>query len=814
MRAGETPMAERRAADQRVLLLPPTARDGQATHDLLATAGLHCAVCATMDRLCAEVIVGAAVVIVPEEAVLADEAGVLSGCLRRQPVWSDLPVIVLSQGGAESPAVERATATLGNVSLIERPMRISTLMSMIRSALGARERQYQVREHLEERLRAEERLREIAARLRAIFDQSTAGIAQLDVNGRYVLVNQWLCDLLGYRREELLQLRMQDVTHPEDLPHNLEVLERSKRDGGTFVLEKRYVRKDGSHVWVNISMTTVRDADGIPQSVLGIVTDLTERKRSEERLARDAMLLSKVQDSVIVTDAQGIVTFWNEGATRLLGWTAEEMIGRPMVDRLPEESREQTRLWIARIAAGEAEFEGEWLDQKKDGTPVWIEASTRRICDATGNVLGIMGVSRDISERKRTEEALARSAAERAALLEAERFARAEAERAGRMKDEFLATLSHELRTPLNAILGWSQILAGGSSNDEDLQEGLRTIERNARAQTQIIEDLLDMSRIISGKVRLDVQRIDLALIVSGAIETVRPAAQAKGVQLQAVLGARDCVVSGDPNRLQQVMWNLLTNAVKFTPRDGRVQVRLACRSGAAEVSVIDSGEGIKPEFLPHVFDRFRQADPSTTRRHGGLGLGLAIVKQLVELHGGTVSVESAGIGSGATFTVILPLAVNGPHAPFEPEPTPTIRSSDNLVPMTLASSIAGLNVLVVDDEPDARALVRRVLEDCNAVVRTAASVSEAIDLLARCPSDVLVSDIGMPVEDGYDLIRRVRALGAERGGNIPAVALTAYARSEDRMRTVRAGFQMHIAKPVAPAELIEMVASLARRTN
>jgi CheY-like chemotaxis protein/nitrogen-specific signal transduction histidine kinase len=425
-----------------------------------------------------------------------------------------------------------------------------------------------------------------------------------------------------------------------------------------------------------------------------------------------------------------------------------------------------------------------------------------------------MGVSHDISERKQAEAEITRIAEQRTQLLETERNARAEAERASQMKDEFLATLSHELRTPLNAILGWSQILANETKNSPDLTEGLRTIERNARAQTQIIEDLLDMSRIISGKVRLDVQRIDLATVVHGAIETSRPAAEAKGIRLHAVLDPLAGTVYGDPNRLQQVMWNLLSNAIKFTPKDGRVQVVLERASLHVEVSVIDTGEGIKAEFLPHVFDRFRQADASTTRRHGGLGLGLAIVKQLVELHGGDIRVKSPGPGMGATFTVSLPLSVVHPESEDQPKRRHPVAVASNGVPAEVCLSLAGLRVMVVDDEPDARTLIRRLLEDCDAVVTTAASASEALSLFGDSAPQVLVSDIGMPAEDGYELIRRVRALGAEGGGDVPAVALTAYARSEDRMRSVLAGFQMHIAKPVEPAELIAMVASLGGRAG
>ena len=449
------------------------------------------------------------------------------------------------------------------------------------------------------------------------------------------------------------------------------------------------------------------------------------------------------------------------------------------------------------------------------------------ICSADGRVLGTFGTyfreRREPTIRERQVVAgLCRVAAlaierrhaevAREELLTSERAARSDAERASRMKDEFLATLSHELRTPLNAILGWSQILATGSADDQDLAEGLRTIERNARAQTQIIEDLLDMSRIISGKVRLNVQQIKLGEVVEAAIETVRPAANAKGIHLQVQFDTILSPTSGDPNRLQQVFWNLLTNAVKFTPRDGRVRVRLQRVNSHIEVSITDTGEGINRDFLPYVFDRFRQADASSTRKHGGLGLGLAIVKQLVELHGGTVRVESDGEGQGTTFTVNLPVtAVNQEPA----EPAQRLQSQIGEARLDVCDGhdrIAGLRVLVVDDEADARVLIKRLLEECHVLVTVAGSADEAMERISTEKPDVLVSDIGMPREDGYSLIRRVRALSPDQGGNVPAVALTAYARTEDRMKAVAAGYQMHVVKPVEPAQLVNMVATLAGR--
>ena len=428
-------------------------------------------------------------------------------------------------------------------------------------------------------------------------------------------------------------------------------------------------------------------------------------------------------------------------------------------------------------------------------------------------VAGVAAQAAIAIDNARLYETAQKAAEERKQLLESERAARAEAERTNDLKDQFLANLSHELRTPLSAILGWSQVLRiTHAAEDTDLRQGLEAIERNARMQTQLIEDLLDMNRITSGKVRLDVQTVEPVTFIEAAIETVRPAANAKGIRLEKMLDPAAGPISGDPNRLQQVIWNLLSNAIKFTPKEGKVQILLQRVSSHIEISVADTGIGIKPEFLPHVFERFRQADASTTRQYGGLGLGLSIVKHLVELHGGAVRAQSPGEGQGTRFTVNLPLTVvygnTVPDERLHPQ-TPTGMSLDFRV-----SDLSGLKVLVVDDEADAREVIKRVLTDCNAQVLTASSAEEALALIETERPQVLVSDIGMPEIDGYELLKRVRALGPERGGKIPAIVLTAFARSEDRARALRAGFLMHVSKPVEPSELVASIASVTGRAG
>jgi signal transduction histidine kinase/ActR/RegA family two-component response regulator len=386
-----------------------------------------------------------------------------------------------------------------------------------------------------------------------------------------------------------------------------------------------------------------------------------------------------------------------------------------------------------------------------------------------------------------------------------------EAQEASRLKDEFLAVLSHELRTPLNAIVGYARLLRGGVLTGEKAQRGLDTLERNATALTQIVEDVLDVSRIISGKMRLDVQPVDLTRVIDNAIATVQPAADAKGVRLHTVVDPRITPVSGDPERLQQVVWNLLANAVKFTPRSGRVQVRLARVSSHVEITISDTGIGIRHEFLPHVFERFRQGDGGLTRKTGGLGLGLAIARHIVEMHGGTIDVASAGENRGSTFTVQLPVMIVHPRGIDQDRDHPQTATQDAL---TVLGDLRGVRVLAVDNEEDALTLLRVVLEAAGAHVTIASSGHEALRLLEAAPPDVMVADLGMPGMDGLELIERVRRSSNAAVRSVPAAALTAYARSEDRTRALLRGFELHLAKPVDPGELVASVSTLARRAK
>lgn len=523
--------------------------------------------------------------------------------------------------------------------------------------------------------------------------------------------------------------------------------------------------------------------------------------RLVESEARLHHLADNIPQLAWMARPDGHIFWYNRRWFEFTGAAPEEMDGwgwQKVHD--PEALPGVIKSWKEALAS-RAPWEHTFPIRRADGVYRWFLSRAMPLRDADGEVSLWFGSNTDITEQREHAD-------ERRRLLESERAARSSAERASFLKDEFLATLSHELRTPLNAILGWTQLLRAGDGDPEETREGLETIERNARAQTRIIEDLLEMSRIISGKTRLDVQATDLAGVIEGAVDALRPAAVGRNVRIVKVLDPVQ-PISGDPVRLQQVLWNLLANAIKFTPKGGRVNVVLQRINSHVEIVVSDNGEGIAPEFLPYVFDRFRQQDGSPTRRHSGLGLGLSIVKNLVELHGGSVRVQSKGPGQGATFTVALPLVPvrQDDSARRHPEAASEMRRLVNV-------ELDGIRVLVVDDERDSLELVRRLLKDCKADVLLASSAEDALRLVRENPPDVIVSDIGMPGKDGLEMMRELRARSALQEARIPAIALTAFARSEDRTRAMLAGYQVHLSKPVEPQELLAAVANLAGRTG
>jgi PAS domain S-box-containing protein len=699
---------------------------------------------------------------------------------------------------------------------------------------------------------AKEELRETAERWRATFSQAAIGIAVLSLERRFLEVNRKFCEIVGYPAADLLGQTVETITHPADLERLENNVQRLlTREIDEYSYEKRYLRKDGATVWTVTHATLLKDANGDPRYFIGAIEDITERKRAEAALAEERHgleTLNQVGRKLASNlDSRQIVQAVTDAATELSGAKFGAFFYNVSGERgeayqlftlcgAPREAFE--RFGMPRnTPVFAATFRGEGIVRSDDITtdprygtmaphhgmpkghlPVRSYLAVP-VVSRSGEVHGglFFGHPEPGMFTARAEQLVAGIAAQaamaidNARLYEREREARANAERMSELKDEFLALLSHELRTPLSAILGWAQVIASRRMEPEDLRNAIQVIERNARAQTRLIDDLLDMSRIEAGQVRLDVQEVDPAAVVQAALETVRPAAEAKAIRIQQVLDPKAGPISGDPGRLQQVFWNLLSNAIKFTSKGGRVQVILERVDSHIELSVADTGIGIPPEFLPYVFERFRQADASTTRRHGGLGLGLAIARHLVELHGGSLGAASEGANEGATFTVKLPVAIvqrtdgraERAHPTVERKPAPAT-----------PPDLSGLCVLVVDDEADSRDLLRRVLEDCGARVRTAASARQAMESLALASADVLVTDIGMPEADGYELLRRIRLLAADRGGEMPVIALTAFARSEDRIKVMRAGFRMHVPKPVDAIELCVAVASAAGRSR
>jgi len=513
-----------------------------------------------------------------------------------------------------------------------------------------------------------------------------------------------------------------------------------------------------------------------------------------------AAIVESSDDAIISKDLNGTILSWNSGAERVFGYRADEAIGRSITMLLPPDRFDEEVSIIATLVRGERidHFETERLT--KDGRRIDISLSVSPIKDRTGRVIGGAKIARDISLRRELERA-------REQALEQERQGRALAEAANRSKDAFLAMVSHELRSPLSPILSWARLLRMKALDEAQSVHALETIERCARAQAQLIDDLLDISRIVAGQLRLEVEQVDLASVIKEAIEVVRPAANAKQIRLQTVLDTETGMIAGDSARLQQVVWNLLSNAIKFTPKGGRIQTTLARLNSHVEIAISDTGEGLAPEFLSHLFERFQQAETGPTRSHSGLGLGLSIVRHIAELHGGTVVAESAGVGQGATFTVKLPQTIFARTAGESERRHPT---RGPLPEAKGLPSLEGLRVLVVDDEPDSNEIVRTLLGASGAEVRVALSAADGLDELKHWTPDVIVSDIGMPHEDGYMFLAKVHAqLG--KTSRIPAVALTAYATTDDRVRIFSAGFRAHLVKPIEPLELVVVVGSVAR---
>jgi len=658
------------------------------------------------------------------------------------------------------------------------------------------------------RKQAEETLQNEFAFRRAIEEAIPSGIAVADPNGRQTYVNRAFCEMVGWSETELVGAMPPYVYWPleerEAIREAFQKTIQGEVPSGGF--ELRFCRRDGERFNILVTPVPLRDSHGTLTGWLASMVDITERKRIEQKLQESEMqyrlLFETNPQPMWVYEIESMAFLEvNEAAVRHYGYSREEFLSMTINEIRPPEDipklAQKNADALKEVALG-LRSAGVWRHRKKDGTIIDVEITRSPISFKGRKALLIL--ASDVTERRRAEE-------ERVSLLAREQQARQEAEAANRAKDEFLATVSHELRTPLNAIYGWARMLQMGDLDRETVTSAYETIERNAKAQAQLIDDLLDVSRIIAGKLRLDVRSIELKPVIEAAIETVQPAADAKGITLESRLDEEIGPISGDPDRLQQIVWNLLSNAIKFTPSGGRVEIRLNRADAAVQIDVRDTGIGIHSEFLPYVFDRFRQAERASTRFYGGLGLGLAIVRHLVELHGGTVSADSPGEGRGASFTVTLPL-----KAPSAVSDHPEVKSptSAGAAVLGAAPMLDGVEILLVDDEADARELLALTFQKAGARVVPVSSVREAIDRLRQKKPDLLVSDIEMPGEDGYSLIRKLRAQEAEQGERaLPAVALTAYAGRADRRRALMAGFQKHVPKPVDPAGLVAVVAGL-----
>jgi len=677
-------------------------------------------------------------------------------------------------------------------------------------------------------------------RLAAIVESSDDGIIGMSMDGTITAWNRGAERMYGYAAAEVLGQSIRLVIPEDRREEASEVLERIKLGERVEHFETLRCRKDGTRFPVSLMVSPILYDGGTVIGASKIARDISEQKRASQRAAFLAEVGAVLGGSLEYLTT--LKTVADLAVPSIADWCAVDILtDERKLERLAVAHVDPAKIDLARTIRSRYEDPNSPYSAPsvvRTGTPAMLrEVSDDMIAASAkgdqerialvrslglrsymivplttrGRTLGALTLATAESGRLYTEDdfRFAQDVAFRAALAVDNARAYNDAQVANRLKDEFLATLSHELRTPLNAILGYSRMLQSGMLTPDKHAHALHTVERNATSLTQIVEDVLDVSRIISGKIRLNIQSVDLPAVVSDAIATVMPAADAKQIRVQTILDPRAAPISGDPDRMQQIVWNLVSNAVKFTPKHGTVQVRLERVNSHVEIVVSDTGAGIPPDFLPHIFERFRQADSGTTREHGGIGLGLAIVRHLVELHGGTIHAVSGGHEKGSTFRVRLPIMIVHHEEPLERRVHPTTNLARR---ETQLPDLGGLSVLAVDDDADARSLVSETLESRGARVVAVESAQEALDTLQRTRPDILLADIGMAHTDGFDLIKRIRQSSDQAIREVPAAALTAYARAEDRMKVLQSGFQMHLAKPVDPAELIVAVASLAKR--
>jgi PAS domain S-box-containing protein len=699
-----------------------------------------------------------------------------------------------------------------------RRVAVSLTVSPVRDASGRVIGASKIARDITEQKRLERELAAQQERLRVTLASIGDAVIASDLDGRVAFMNAsaeamtgWpATEALGRGLDEVFKIVNERTREAVQNPASLVM-----RTGNIVGLANHTVliHRDGSQRPIADSAAPIRDSAGVVAGAVLVFRDVTEQRRAEDALAEQRewleTTLESIGDAVVATDVQARITFMNPVAENLTGWRFDDARGRASAEvfRIVNERTRQLvdspvqRVLAEGVVVGLANHT---VLIAKDGTEHPIDDSGAPIRNRSGGIVGVVLVFRDISARRRAESERHNVAAERERLLESERAARSEAERASRVKDEFVAMVSHELRTPLNAILGWTHLMSQSRDDHDILVRGLDVIVRNTRVQAQLISDLLDVSRIVSGKLRLTIEKLDMKPLVESAIDTVQQSAEAKHVSIRKQIEATSAI-AGDSSRIQQIIWNLLSNAVKFTPEGGSIVVGLRQRKFDVELTVSDTGVGIRQEFLPHIFERFEQGNPSITRRFGGLGLGLAIAKHLVDLHGGTIDAESEGDGKGARFTVVLPTGsavemTNG-----------TTHSESDAAAAAGADVLQGMRILVVEDERDTLDFVSRFLVSRGAEVVAATSAAQALALVPTARMNVLISDIGLPDVDGYELLREIRRLDASAAGGVPAIALTAYARAEDRLLAFRAGYQAHVAKPVDPNELLATIVDLAK---
>lgn len=738
----------------------------------------------------------------------------------------DVPFIFVSARLGEELAIEMLKRGATDYVLKQR---LGRLVPAIQRALQETEERRERQTALRDRKVTEAELRESEVRFRTLADNMSQFAWMADPNGWIFWYNHRWFEYTGTTLEEMQGWGWQQVHHPDHADRVVEHFRHCIETGETWEDTFPLRGKDGNYRWFLSRAVPINDKAGNIVSWFGTNTDISNLKRLEEELQQKNAILDVVNESaptpIFVKDRKGRIIYANPATLEILGKSAEEVVGYYDIDLYssPEDAAKVMENDRRIMETGQTEV----VEESPDGIRTFLGMKAPYRNEA-GEVIGLVGISNDISDRKRIE-------AEREQMLQQEQAAREAAEQANRIKDEFLAVVSHELRTPLNPILGWSKLLRSGKLSPEKAAIALGTIERNAQQQAQLIDDLLDISRILQNKLTLAIAPIDLTVIITNALETVRLSAEAKGIELKfesaskvADSGDLDLhpinqssfQMLGDASRLQQIVWNLLSNAIKFTSENGRVEVRLEREEGTgnreqrtsndpvtshfspltsyAQIIVSDTGKGIQPEFLPHLFEAFRQEDNTTTRKFGGLGLGLSIVQQLVALHGGTITAVSDGEGKGATFTVRFPIAPR--------QSTTAVQPSTNRQWIDLK----GIQILVVDDMIDSQEFVAFVLEQAGAIVTPASSARAALELLAQVKPDVIISDIGMPDSNGYEMLQQIRTHFIQLQ-TTPAIALSAYASELDQQQAFAAGFQRHLAKPIDPEILVKTVALLTQ---